>query len=100
MKSKRKVETMEEYLARGGSITFCPSKKETDDGSIIRKKVTGPAVIMSLEEADLFYGEGKVKKKPSKPSNSIDINALPEVLRNKFISRLKDEGGYGESEEN
>lgn len=100
MKSKRKTETLEEFLARGGSVQFCPPKKEGATPDVVRKTANGgPAVIMTLEEADLFYGEGKVRKKPSKPSNNIDLSALPEALKNKFISKLMDEAEYGEEDE-
>jgi hypothetical protein len=100
MKNKRKTETIKEYLERGGSITICPPNKETDDIGVVRKTTVGPAVLMTLDEADLFYGKGKAKKKQSKASNSIDIDALPEALKNKFINKLREESNYGEDEEN
>jgi len=100
MKTRRKTETLEEFLARGGSIKFCPPKKEGATPDVVRKTANGgPAVLMTLDEADLFYGEGKVRKKSNKPSNSIDLSALPEALKNKFISKLMDEAEYGEGEE-
>jgi hypothetical protein len=101
MKTKRKTETIEEFLARGGSIRFIPPKQEETSDKVRKTTNGGPAIIMTLEDADLFYGEVKKgSKKSSKPSNNIDLSALPEALKNKFISRLKAEAEeYGEEGE-
>lgn len=100
-----KVETVEEYLARGGNVTKLPPAETIRQPDVTRKTVaSGPANIMSLEEADLFYGEARKGSKPkkAKPSLKIDLNALPEALRAKFINKLKEEAdgeGYEEIEE-
>lgn len=91
MKIKSKVETIEEYIARGGTVKRLPIQ-----GYIKRQDVSktqgGPAIIMSLEEADLFYGKERPnKKKRTNIEPKLDINALPEQLRAKFLARLKDE---------
>ena len=89
---KSKIETLEQYLARGGTIKVLPPKK-LDNSDQTRKSGNGPAVIMSFEEADLFYGEAKKGSKPKKvkQQQTIDMGALPESLRVKFLSRLKEE---------
>jgi ribosomal protein S19E (S16A) len=104
MSVKSKVESIEEYLARGGSIKKLPSVETVRQPEVIRKLVTGgPVTIMSLEEADLFYGEARKGSKPkkAKPSLKIDLSALPEALRSKFINKLKEEAdGENYEEEN
>ena len=90
----KKVETVEEYLARGKSITIIPEKVRDPQIDVIRKTVTGgPATFLSLEEADLFYGEARKGSKPkkAKPSLKIDLDALPPALRAKFIAKLKED---------
>jgi|SRR5665213_548616 len=93
MSVKSKIETVEEYLARGGAIKRLPAGELVKHPDITRKSgASGPAIIMSLEEADLFYGEARKGSKPkkAKPLLKIDFNALPQAL-NKFIIKLKEE---------
>jgi hypothetical protein len=100
--SRRKVETIEEYLSRGGSIKLIPSVPNEPQPEVVRKTTQGgPAVFLSLEEADLFFGEpSKKKAKKTKPAISINIDVLPPALRAKFISKLKEEvDGEGYEEE-
>lgn len=105
MSLKSKVETIDEYLARGGSIKKLPAADMIRQPEVTRKTVAGgPVTIMSLDEADLFYGEARKGSKPkkAKPSLKIDLNALPEALRAKFINKLKEEAdgeGYEEDQE-
>lgn len=101
MSKIKKTETLEQYLARGGVIQIIPQHEKEKQQDVIRKTVAGePAVILSLEDASLFYGESsktkKAKKKKSTPT--IDINALPEALRIKVLAKLKQDG-YGEDVE-
>lgn len=99
----KKVETVEEFLARGGSINRVPEFVREPQLDVIRKTVTGgPATFLSLEEADLFYGEARkgAKPKKAKPSLKIDLDALPPALRAKFIAKLKEDvDGEGYEEE-
>ena len=102
VKSRRKVETIQEYLARGGSITIVPAAILEPQPEVTRKTTqSGPALFLSLDEADLFYGEpSKKKPKKSKPSAKIDLDALPPALRAKCIAKLKEENnGEGYEEE-
>jgi hypothetical protein len=102
MSVKSKVETVEEYLARGGSVQKLPAIETIRQPDVTRKTVAGgPVTIMSLEEADLFYGEARKNAKPkkAKPSLKIDLSALPEALRAKFITKLKEEADGEDYEE-
>ena len=100
--SKRKVETLDEYLARGGSIKRVPAAALEPQPEVVRNQTGGPAMFLSLEEADLFFGEpSKAASKPKKqkPSLKIDLDILPPALRAKFISKLKEESGGEDYEE-
>jgi hypothetical protein len=102
MSKKIMVETIQEFLARGGSINKVAPIIVDAKPDIVRKTVAGePAIIMTLDEADLFYGEARKGSKPkkTKPSLKIDLNALPEALRTKFLNRLKEETGGEDYEE-
>lgn len=92
--SPLKIETVEQFLARGGSISKVPAKLKVEDDDVIRKTANGaPAVFLTLDEADLYYGEVRkgTKPKKQKPSLKIDLDALPPALRSKFIAKLKEE---------
>ena len=82
-----KKETVAEFLARGGKITRVPTNAPSYKAEIIKSTNTGgPATIVSMDDADLYHGEpkkGKAKKKT--PVSTIDISALPEELRKKYI---------------
>jgi hypothetical protein len=100
MSKKLKVESIEEYLARGNTIKILPTVEYKRQPDVIRKTVVGPAIFLTLEEADLYYGEAKENLKPKKQKQSprIDINALPEALRAKILKRIKEES-LGEEED-
>lgn len=81
----KKTETIAEFLARGGKITRIASPEPIHKAESIRSTVAaGPAVFLSLGEADLFYGEHKVKK-AKKSKATMDLSALPEELRKKYV---------------
>jgi hypothetical protein len=87
-----KTETVAEFLARGGEITKLPAKEpQVKPEAVKSTKNGGPAVIMSMGEADLYYGEAKKKKEKKKKKETIDINALPEELRKKYIDTVMNE---------
>lgn len=91
-KKPKRIETIEEFLARGGTINRVPEKTRDPQVSVIRNNAGGPAVFLTLEDADLLYGEpGKPKKAKPKSVPRIDLDALPPALRSKFISKLKEE---------
>jgi hypothetical protein len=85
-----KIETVAEFLARGGvitkvSTTYVPSKVE----SVKSTSTGGPATIITMEEADLYHGEYKPKKAKKKvvPA-TIDLSALPPELRKKYVDEV------------
>lgn len=94
------TETIDSYIARGGAVKRLDSPAQ--DKQLDAVKTTnqgGPAIFLSLEEADLFFGEvKKTKPKKAKPSLTIDLSVLPPALRAKFISKLKEDND-GESYE-
>ena len=97
MASKSKVESIEEYLARGGKVTVYPTEPREKTYTKSVPAVTGINSIMTLGEAELFYGEIKPpKEKKQKPAPNINIEALPEVLRNKLKAKLSRKSSDGE----
>ena len=102
--SVKKTETLAEYIARGGTINILPFVKAVQKEELVKNNNSGPVTIISLEEAGLFFGESsskkrKTKKTETKNSPKLDLNSLPEALRKKFISKLKDEGVDVEEED-
>jgi len=65
---KSKTETLQEYLARGGKITVCPTVMPKEAGKqSVKSTVAKPAVtIMTYEEANQYYGIKQEKKKSTK----------------------------------
>jgi hypothetical protein len=97
----KKTESLEEFLARGGVITVLPPEAKTVKEKPMRQDAggSGPAVILSLDEYDTYYGEVKTsKKKPKKPKATLDFNALPEHLRKKHVKRILEEAGLDEED--
>lgn len=103
MSVKTKPKTIDEFLAQGGVIKKLPMGETAKQPDVIKKPTAGgPVTILSLEEADLFYGEARKNSKPkkAKPSAKIDINSLPEALRDKYLNKFKEENveDYEETE--
>lgn len=96
-KSNYKIETFDEYKARGGTVTIVPKNEHK---SVDHVKSLAPPVpkLLSLEEADLLYGPQKKvdPKKKKKTQAKIDLNALPPALREKFLAKIQ-EAEDGES---
>lgn len=80
MKSNQQL--IEEYFAKGGTVTRCPVVDEYK-AQVTKSVNPGPAIILSLAEGDLFYGEkSKRIKKEKKPDLSgIDLSNIPEELK-------------------
>lgn len=78
----KKTETLNEYLARGGTITKIDGIN-TAKPQITKSVNPGPAVILSLQEGDLFYGEKstRAKKEKTPDLSGIDLSNIPEELR-------------------
>lgn len=99
----QKVETINEFLARGGTITKCPAaERETKSKSdTVRSTVAVDAPVpLSLEDYGLMYGEPKSPSKRKAASKSkIDFSALPQFLRDKYLKEASDGEGKEESDE-
>ena len=82
MVNQPKVETVEEYLARGGKITVVPPQPyETDN--IVRSTAKHSAPLMDLDEGAHFFSEFKERKTKQKkdPLKGIDLSKLPPEIR-------------------
>ena len=104
--NKHVTETIEQFLNRGGKITVVPSgaaaaAAEYNKGIISKKPSSGAASLMSMEDADLFYGETKArpKTKAAAKQPTLDVNALPAELKKKFVDAIIEEK-EDEEEEN
>lgn len=84
-----KKETVAEFLARGGIIKKIPTAAPSYKADNIKSTSnSGLATIVTMDEADLYHGEtkkSKVKKKISSSKSIVDMSALPEELRKKYI---------------
>jgi hypothetical protein len=83
-----KKETLAEFLARGGKVTIIPPcLPVTKTESIKLATAGGPATILTMGDAELYYGEAKAKK--NKKVVAIDLLAhLPEALRKKYVDPI------------
>ena len=87
-----KTETFEEFLARGGKVTKVPAQEQVKLPESIRSTTGGgPAVLMTLDEAGLFYGEHKKRQTKKKAGPTIDLTALPPELRKKYVDDIVNE---------
>jgi hypothetical protein len=76
-----------------------PEAKTTKEKPTQQQPGNGPAVILTLDQYDTYYGEVKVsKKKPKKPKAALDVFALPEHLRKKHLGRILEEAGLDEED--
>lgn len=75
----KKVETVAEFLARGGKVTVCPPGETViKDKQNVKSMVVGPANIMTYEDADHYYGEKKTRKSTKEPKKvNINLGSLP-----------------------
>ena len=96
----KKTESVAEFLARGGKINRVEatipvvkldSVKSTSSG--------GPAIIMTMGQADLYYGEIKVKKPKKKTGSTLDLSALPPELRKKYVDEVINDEAEEDDEE-
>jgi hypothetical protein len=81
-----KVETIEEFIARGGEIKKYPYVRPEEVESSVRTSTPANATLMSLDEGAHFFSEIK-EKKPSKKKEKtldIDMSLIPEALRKKL----------------
>lgn len=96
----KKTESIAEFLARGGKITRVASPEPTTKPESIKSTTaSGPAVFLSLGEAELFYGERKAKKAKKAKAPAIDLSALPEELRKKYVDGVMNGNSDEEEDE-
>lgn len=104
-----KVETIEEFLARGGRIKILPRVKNPlarEQTVFSVSAALQSSLIMTLSEASDLYGESTERKRPKSKSASagssepsakaqdklpLDVNALPPSLREKLLAKYKRE---------
>jgi hypothetical protein len=95
-----KKETLNDFLSRGGTIKRLPTQQPIKIAESIKPtQVAGPAVLMTLDEADLYYGEHKQRKAKKKSRPTIDLTALPLELRKKYVDDVIDVIREEENEE-
>lgn len=76
---KVKIETIEEYQARGGKITVIPPEKVEEQISIITPK---QQKIYSLDEGALLFGKKSERtKKEVKLSDVLDKFDIPDNIK-------------------
>lgn len=89
-----KKETIEEFLARGGTITKCEPAPLPEEVLANRASPTpvASATMMSLAEGALYYAESRAKPKERKKKADPVINfaALPPSLL-KYMPKRGDE---------
>ena len=99
MKKKGKVETLAEYLTRGGTIKRLEPGSEDSQREVVKQVTGGPIKILTMDEAELYLGEIKPRKAAKPKTSTLDLSALPEALRKKFIDRYGEGEVDGEQEE-
>ena len=88
---QKKTESIEEFLKRGGTISKLPKVEKVEKQEILRQATGGPATFLSLAEADLFYGEAKISKAKKPKKSKVDMSALPDSLKKKFLSKMRNQ---------
>jgi len=63
----KKVETIEEYLARGGEITYCEPEESALKPHVMKPATGTSEHTMSLGNGELLFGETRKRKKKVKP---------------------------------
>lgn len=83
MSEKMRVETIEEFLARGGVIKKYPAVPYETDHVIKSTTSQDTQNLMSLDEGAHFFSEMKPKRvrKKKDPLKGVDVDQLPENIR-------------------
>ena len=81
-----KRETIEEFLARGGTITKVEAQEIPQDENRVVSTKGGGAQIMSLHDGGIYYAEGRAKKAKPPIKDTINLAVLPAHLL-KFIPK-------------
>ena len=95
-----KTESVAEFLARGGKINkIAPVQPEVKESIKINTPV-GAASFITMDEADLYGSPPKVSKAKKKSTiKPIDVSALPEALRKKYVDEVLNGAKENDSEE-
>lgn len=64
--TKRKTETVKEFIARGGQITVIPPVKPEEAKIVVSHNNHISYDLMSLGEGEFMFGESRAKTKPMK----------------------------------
>lgn len=97
---KFKIETVDEFLARGGQVKKLePVSRE--DHRIVLPTAGGPPTIMSLGEAEVLYGEAeRPQESPEKRRSKVNVHLIPPELRARLgLNAESSEGSEDEAEE-
>ena len=91
-KEKTHEEILEEFIAKGGIVEKIPYVEPKENRMIGSFSKKAPE-LLTLEEAELLYGQKQEKKKTiKKPDLSgIDMNLIPEHLRKLFTGSEQDD---------
>jgi hypothetical protein len=83
MSEKMRVETIEEFLARGGIIKKYPAVPMETDHTVRPTTPQGTSELMSLDEGAHYFSEMKVKRvrKNKDPLKGVDVEKLPDSIR-------------------
>ena len=78
----KKTETIQEFLARGGKIKVIPPVLPPNERPV-KSTNPGPAVLMTYEDADHYYGKKTERKKKEKvvDLSNVNLDKVPEDLR-------------------
>jgi hypothetical protein len=81
MMSRKKAETVEEFLARGGKVTIIPPVIREDTTHTLPVKTTIDFDSLSLGESEYLFGETRQRKSktPKKRVTSDDFTAMVEA---------------------
>jgi hypothetical protein len=88
----KKVETVEEFLARGGEVTIVPPQETPEAKQPIRSTSGGLPQLMSLSEGEHFFGETrkKAKKKMTNEefSEKVSNSSLPPEVMASIMEKI------------
>lgn len=74
------VETIEEFLARGGTVTTVPAETLEDDKCIIPVKTVIDFDLMSLGEGEYLFGESRTRKSKAPPKKRVSSEEFSSMV--------------------
>jgi len=75
-KTAPRSETIEEFLARGGTPTIIPTVKEPEHRRSVSIKTKIDYDLMSLGEGEILFGESRTRKTTKKRVTNADFAVL------------------------